>query len=213
MSNEYIEWLNILKTNSLGSAVICILSALAYKKKISNSNIVVLHQEQTKLLGCLYLIVKEDDETIKNFCERKTFSIFQLQSLRTKILLERYRGNQDKLFESSFKAVSSKRMQLNILHVTEEIFKQSPALEWINDKKRPNKFKEQSFKEIEASVKNIPDKIWKYDLNIEELNILKRMKEFWSIELDGPFRYQEGQHKEGLKVVDYFELIDDINLQ
>ena len=144
------------------------------------------------------ILLKPEDETINYFFERKALSLSQLHSLKAKILMEGYHGNVDKLFASSFKAVSSKRMQLNILHVTEEIFKQSAPLQWLSDQQNP-------------SIKNVPDELWEYDLNIEEQNILTRMKEFWSIELKGPFRYQEGEHKKGLKVEDFVKTLDDIN--
>ena len=113
------------KSNSLGSAVICILTALAYKKKISDGSISVLHTEQSKLLACLHLIASADYETTKYFLERKVFSLSQLHSLKAKILMEGFFGNADTLFARSFMKVSNKRMQLNILHSTEEIFKQS----------------------------------------------------------------------------------------
>jgi len=199
----------IYKSNSLGSAVICILSALAYKKKISDSYISVLRDQQSKLLACMFLIASADDETINYFFERKALSLSQLHSLKAKILMEGYHGNMDTLFASSFKAVSSKRMQLNILHVTEEIFKQSAPLQWLSDQQNP------SIKNVPdglwESIKNVPDELWEYDLNIEEQNVLTRMKKFWSIELKGPFRYQEGEHKEGLKVEDFVKTLEDVN--
>ena len=188
----------IYKNNSLGSAVICILSALAYKKKISDSYISVLRDQQSKLLACMFLIASADDETINYFFERKAMSLSQLHSLKAKILMEGYHGNVDTLFARSLMKVSNKRMQLNILHSTEEIFKQSAPLQWLSDQQNP-------------SIKNVPDELWEYELNIEEQNVLKKMKEFWSIELKGPFRYQEGEHKKGLKVEDFVKTLDDIN--
>ena len=113
------------KSNSLGSAVICILTSLAYKKKVSNGSISALHSVQLKLLACLNLIAWADYEKTKYFYERKIFSLSQLHSFKAEILMERYHGNADTLFARSFMKVSNKRMQLNILHSTEEIFKQS----------------------------------------------------------------------------------------
>ena len=199
----------IYKNNSLGSAVICILSALAYKKKISDSYISALLDQQSKLLACMFLIASADDETIKYFFERKALSFSQLHSLKAKILMEGYHGNLDTLFATSFKAVSSKRMQLNILHVTEEIFKQSAPLQWIFDQQNPSI--KNDLDGLWESIKNVPDELWEYDLNIEEQNVLTRMKEFWSIELEGPYSYQEEEHKKGVKVEDFIQTLDDVN--
>ena len=197
------------KNNSLGSAVICILTALASKKKISDGSISVLKTEQAKLLACLLLIASADYETTKYFLERKVFSSSQLHSFKAKILMEGFIGSADALFARSLMKVSNKRMQLNILHSTEEIFKQSAPLQWLSDQQNP------SIKnvpdELWESIKNVPDELWEYELNIEEQNVLKKMKEFWSIELKGPFRYQEGEHKKGLKVEDFVKTLDDIN--
>ena len=190
------------KSNSLGSAVICILTALACKKKISDGSISVLHTEQPKLLACLHLIASAEDEAINFFFERKVLSKSQLHSLKAKILMERYHGNADTLFARSLIKVSNKRMQLNILHVAEEIFKQSIPIQWMHES--------DSFQK-NPSIEKVPDELWEYELNIEEQNVLKKMKEFWSIELKGPFRYQEGEHTEGLKVEDFVKTIDDVN--
>ena len=192
----------IFKNNSLGSAVICILTALAYKKKINDGSISVLHTEQAKLLACLHLIASADNETTKYFFERKVFSSSQLHSFKAKILMDGFLGNADALFATSFMKVSNKKMQLNILHSTEEIFKQSVPLQWM--------LESDSFQK-NPSIEKVPDELWEYDLNIEEQNILTRMKEFWSIELEGPYSYQEGEHKEGTKVEDFIQTLDDIN--
>ena len=190
------------KNNSLGSAVICILSALAYKKKISDGSISVLKTEQAKLLACLLLIASADYETTKYFLERKVFSSSQLHSFKAKILMEGFIGSADALFARSLMKVSNKRMQLNILHSTEEIFKRSVPLQWMHES--------DSFQK-NPSIEKVPSQLWEYELNIEEQNVLKKMKEFWSIELKGPFRYQEGEHKKGLKVEDFVKSLDDIN--
>ena len=84
-------------------------------------------------------------------------------------------------------------MQVNILSALDFIFKGAPAAQWMIDK----------------STK-VPERIWSHQLNIKEKKVLKRLKEYWSLELDEMYHYQEADHDEDLLPDEIIKRFPDI---
>jgi len=174
-SNHLLQF----KQNSLGAAVILILTSLAYKKKINDGSILMM--DQSTLLGCVFLLGESSDESISLFAEKKIFSQHQLHSLKAKVLMEIGFGHELALFSRSCIKISDPVMQANILWALDFIFKGAPAAQWMRDKST-----------------EVPERIWSHQLNIKEKKVLKRLKEYWALDLDETYYYQEADHDKGL---------------
>ena len=190
-SNHLLQF----KQNSLGAAVILILTSLAYNKKIKDSFIFMI--EQSTLLGCVFLLGKSSNESISLFIKKKEFSQHQLHHMKTLVLMEIAFGHEQALFSRSCLKISDPVMQVNILYTLDFIFKGAPAAQWMRDNK---------------SIE-VPERIWSYKPNSKEKKVLKRLKEYWSLDLDETYHYQEADHNEDLlpdDLINSFPDVDDI---
>ena len=190
-SNHLLQF----KQNSLGAAVILILTSLAYKKKINDGSIIGI--QQSVLLGCVFLLSKSSNESISLFTKKKIFSQHQLHSMKAKVLMEIGFGHEQALFSRSCLKISDPVMQVNILRALVYIFEGAPAAQWMIDNK---------------SIE-VPERIWSYKLNSKEKKVLKRLEEYWSLDLDGTYSYQDADHNEDLlpdDLINSFPDLDDI---
>ena len=120
-SNHLLQF----KQNSLGAAVILILTSLAYKKKINDGSMLMI--DQSTLLGCVFLLGESSDESLSLFAEKKIFSQHQLHSMKAKVLMEIGFGHEPALLSRSCIKISDPVMQVNILSALDFIFKGAPA--------------------------------------------------------------------------------------